>query len=538
MAPLSKHEYYQKIANKKRDFPALILTSQDSRIVYTHYGTGPKYNEIFKKFATFKQEPLGTSLLASLSENDRLALQNWLDILHDETYVELIMPEDIVKLCPSFSLTWVDGQNYEIRFEAIKTGKVYELVLVWLEPHSQNQQQQLASKIIELLSELQTAPREVMNNLKEYLPEVNTHLNVSNDTLEDSEELFNQLLRHLHAAKGTLFFLGFNTLGETCHDVESKLEELRETWQFEQGLQPIQEAFSPLYLLLNLAEGISNKIYKTNAEADEAQLTLSQTKYQEWVAAVAQIYEQSKGLPAKSQPLVKRLEQLYHGVICFDSVALADLFKRLHNSTTQIAKELKKSVVFSVAGNPPAVYLPNRLFDSLWNALHQVLKNAIDHGVECTEIRKALGKPKVAQIVFSLEVQNGNLLLHLQDDGKGLDPQAIIESALKRQLISHPEAQRLAICGTQEEIYALLFSAGFSTQTHISSISGRGIGTNVVQEEIESYSGQIFIASAVGQWTKFTLHVPIQPNHIVIDPQKLWTEDKKLERSFVATAKN
>lgn len=520
MSDLSQQDYYQEIAGKKRDFPALIITSWDSSIVYTHYGTGPKYQEIFKDFESFHHQPLDKSLLASLSENDCTALQNWLDILYDETYVELMMPEDIVKLCPSFSLTWSDGQNYEIRFEAIKTKNIYEFVLVWLEPHGQTQQQQLATEIIEMMGELRTAPREVINNLREYLPEVNAHLNLSNYAdIEDSEELLNQLSRHLHAAKGTIFFLGFNTLGNACHDAESKIEELRGTWQFKQGLQPIQEAFSQLYLILNLAEGISTKVYNTTAQADEEHLTLSQAEYYQVVEMVTGIHEQSKRLPTQAKTLVELVETLYHEVIRFDSVDLANLFERLHSSTVQISKELEKSAMFSIAGNPPTVYLPNRLFDSLWNALYQVLKNAIDHGVESPELRKASGKPPVAQIIFSVEVQKEALILRLRDDGQGIDPQTVIQTALKHQSITEEAAKRLETSAAPEEIYPLLFTPGFSTQTDVTTISGRGVGTNVIQEEVESYSGHISIASAVGQWTEFILSVPIQANHIVIEDE-------------------
>ncbi len=514
----SKHEYYQELTNKKRDFPALVISSKDSCVVYSHYGTGPKYKEVFKEFESFHAQQLGTSLLASLSESDRTALQNWLDILSDEIYVELIMPEDIVKLCPSFSLTWTDGQNYEVRFEAIKAETVYEYVLVWLEPHGQTQQQQLAAEILELMGELRKAPREVINNLKEYLPEVTGDLNLSNYAdIEDSQELLNQLSRHLHAAKGTTFFLGFSTLGQACHDAESKLEELRKTWQLDHGLQPIREIFSQLYLLLNLAEGISTKVYNATSESGIGHLSVSRAEYYQIIEHMVVIHEQSKELSAHEKSLAGGLNQLYHELLRFDAIPLNTIFERLNSSTNQLSKELEKSVMFSIAPNSPKVFVPHPLFDSLWNALYQVLKNAIDHGIETAQIREKQGKPQMSQILFSVEVNAGNLVLRLKDDGKGINPQMIMQTALEHQLISPKEAKRLEDSKLWNEVYQLIFSPGFSTQKEVTTISGRGVGTDVIRDEVESYSGHISVTSEVGSWTEFVLHIPTELNNIIVE---------------------
>ena len=518
MSKTSKQAYYQELAGKKRDFPALIINSKDSRVVYTHYGTGPKYNEVFKEFDSFHDQQLGTSLLASLSDSDRTALQNWLDILYDETYVELMMPEDIVKLCPSFSLTWTDGQNYEVRFEAIRTEIIYQYVLVWLEAHGQTQQQRLAAEIIELMGELRTAPREVINNLTEYLPEVTAHINLSNYAdIKDSEELLNQLSRHLHAAKGTTFFLGFSTLGEACHEAESKLEELRKTWQLSHGLQAIQEIFSQLYLLLNLAEGISTKVYNTDAESDSDHLTITRSGYYQVLDKVISVHEESKHLSSKENMLIGLIDQLYYDVVRFDTIALDTIFERLNSSTAQLSKELEKSVMFSIESHSTGIYLPHQLFDSLWNALYQVLKNAIDHGIETAPVREELGKPHMAQLLFSVEVNTGELILRLRDDGKGISPQTAIQTALKHKLISQKEAKRLEMSDSKEEVYLLLFSPGFSTQKDVTTISGRGVGTDVIKKEVESYSGRVSVASDVGHWTEFILSIPIGPNNIVVE---------------------
>lgn len=511
-------EYYQEIASKKRDYPALIIHSQSSTVVYTHFGTGPKYNEVFKEFENFHDQKLGSSLLASLTDNDRTSLQNWLDILYDETYVELMMPEDIVKLCPSFSLTWTDGQNYEVRFEAIKTETVYEYVLVWLEPHGQTQQQRLASEIIELMRELRNSPKEVINNLKEYLPEVEAQINLkSYADVDDSEEFISQLSRHLHSIKGTTFFLGFTTIGNACHDAESKLEELKGHWDLSQGIQPIRDILSQLSLLVNLAEGISTKVYNTSEESEAGNLTIAQTDYYDAINTAGDLFESSKSIARKEKKFFGLVDKLYHSLIRFDAMGINNLFERLHSSTSQLAKELEKSVMFSLAPNPPTVYLPHRLFDSLWNALYQVLKNAIDHGLEPSEVRETKGKPSFAEILFSVAVEADHLLMCLKDDGQGISPQATIQTALEKKMITQKEAKRLEKSSSQEEIFQLIFSPGFSTQRTVTTISGRGMGTDVIRKEVESYSGTIKVESEVGQWTTFTLSVPIAQNHIVVE---------------------
>ncbi len=507
---------YQELADKKRDFPALIIKSADSRVVYTHSGTGPNYEKVFEEFNSFHEQPLGISLLASLSESDRTALQNWLDILYDETYVELMMPEDIMKLCPSFSLTWTDGQNYEVRFEAIKTGKIYGYVLSWLEPHGQNQQQRLAAEIIELMRELRQAPREVINNLRDYLPEVNENVNLlSYAQIDTSSEFLNRLSRSLHAVKGTVFFMGFFTLGNACHEAESKLEELRNTWTLEQGIQPINDILSQLYLLLNLAEGICTRVYNTTAQSEEGHLSLPIHQYYEALDTATELFEQTKQKKNAKNPVL--MEKLYHSLIRFDAITITSLFERLNSSTAQLAKELNKSVAFSILPDAPIVYLPHRLFDSLWNALYQVLKNAIDHGVESKEVRLARKKPKVAQIALSVTLDSqDNLVIRLRDDGKGIDTGTIIETAMTRGLISAKEKETLEN-SPPEEVHKLLFLPGFSTQAEVTTISGRGVGTDVIRKEVESYSGSISVVSQVGEWTEFILCFPVVSNHIFVE---------------------
>lgn len=508
-----------KAVQKKRDYPTLVIDSQDGKIAYSHPGTGTHNDKFFGVLKSFHGQTLESTLLESLGETDKKRLNNWLELLYDEVYVELMLHEDIMKMVPSFSLTWSNGLNYEVRFDTIKTEKIYEFVLVWLEPHGESQEQQLAVKIIELMRDLRKLPNEVINNLREYLPEVKENLNLAKYAdLADSPELFNKLSRHLHAAKGTVYFLGLSILGEAFHEAESNLLELKQHWQPDDGLQPVKDTFNQLFLLMTLTDGIITRVYNSHAqEQGEATLTVQLKAFYELLGFMDQLLDQIAQIQNPPKLITQLMDQVYRGLLQFDQTPISTLFERLNSSTAQLSKELKKQVTFGIKSQSVMVSMPNRVFDSLWNATYQVLKNAIDHGIEPKAKRESLGKAATAQIQLGIQTQGDWLRLIIRDDGQGINPSFILEHALNRNLIDQQQLERLQSQADQTEIFNLIFLPGFSTKETTSTVSGRGVGTDVIKKEVETYGGSISVASQIGEWTEFQLSFPMQRNHIVVD---------------------
>ncbi|MBF0238142.1 MAG: Hpt domain-containing protein [SAR324 cluster bacterium] len=517
--PIDLNVFFQQSSAKKRDFPLLILNSMNHQVVYAHTGRGTGYDKIFSVFLSWKEHPIWGGLLSSLSNSDNKTVQNWLEIVSDETLVELMMPEDIVKMAPSFTITWENGQNYEIRFEAIRTGNMYQYVMVWLKPHGETQEQKLAAEIIELMRELRHLPREILKNLREYLPEAQESL-----SLKHYEKFFRELTliehiaRSVHAAKGTFFFLGLTTIGDVCHNVESQLEQLRENWVPDHGIQPIKDVLNQLFLLITLTEGIITRVQ--NETTDSENVVISADAYYALLEKSSQIQLSIRQNQFSISGISEQLALLHQQLIGLDSVPLSSLFEKLHTSTSKLTKELHKSADF-VAHCEHDINISHRLMESLWNAFYQILKNSIDHGIESADARQKIGKPASARIVLSITLLPEALILCLEDDGKGINPADILATARLKQMISEQEADILEAEQNKQKIFDLLFLPRFTTQKKVTSVSGRGMGTNVVKEEVEKYRGSIAVDSIPGQWTKFVVRLPLEGNMILVhEPQE------------------
>ncbi|MCP4660967.1 MAG: response regulator [bacterium] len=168
------------------------------------------------------------------------------------------------------------------------------------------------------------------------------------------------------------------------------------------------------------------------------------------------------------------------------------------------AQELGKRVDLTVKVGE--LELDKFLLDNLRDPLVHLLRNAVDHGIESAEERDAQGKPKHGRIRIRAEMVGSRVRLEVSDDGRGLDPGKIAEFAVRQGLIDEQQRARL----DDGEILSLLFRTGFSTATAVTQISGRGVGLDVVREQVEKVGGTVHLPAvpALGG-TSFELRVPI-----------------------------
>lgn len=168
------------------------------------------------------------------------------------------------------------------------------------------------------------------------------------------------------------------------------------------------------------------------------------------------------------------------------------------------AQEAGKRVDLSVEVGE--LELDKFLLDHLRDPLLHLLRNAVDHGIESVEDREALGKPSHGRIRIRAEMLGSRVRLEVSDDGRGLDPGKIAEFALRQGLIDEEQRARL----DEGEILSLLFRTGFSTATVVTHLSGRGVGLDVVREQVERIGGTVHIPPMPGLGgTSFELRVPI-----------------------------
>ncbi|CAM3158981.1 chemotaxis protein CheA [Janthinobacterium lividum] len=178
------------------------------------------------------------------------------------------------------------------------------------------------------------------------------------------------------------------------------------------------------------------------------------------------------------------------------------LFQKFPRLVRELAKDLGKDVELTIEGAETEV--DRVVVDSLYDPLVHMLRNSLDHGVESPEARLAAGKPAKSYISLKAWQEANSVMIVLQDDGKGMDPAFLRSKAQQKGLIS--ENAQLS----NDECFQLVFLPGFSTKEVASSVSGRGVGMDVVKTAVEKNRGAIHIESALGKGTKFAIRLPIE----------------------------
>lgn len=198
--------------------------------------------------------------------------------------------------------------------------------------------------------------------------------------------------------------------------------------------------------------------------------------------------------------LERQTRELQEGVMGIRMLPISFIFSRFPRVVRDMAGALGKSVELRMEGEETE--LDKGLIEKLADPLTHLVRNAIDHGVESTEKRKAAGKPPAGQISLKAYHQGGNIVVEVADDGAGLD---------RARLLAKAESQGMAVNEnmSDREVWSLIFAAGFSTAEQVTDISGRGVGMDVVRRNIEAVNGRVEIESTHGMGTRIILRLPL-----------------------------
>lgn len=200
--------------------------------------------------------------------------------------------------------------------------------------------------------------------------------------------------------------------------------------------------------------------------------------------------------------LSQNLEELRSEVMVLRTVPLRPLFDSFHPMAGELARELGKDVEVLVRGGKTEI--DRKVAEALAEPLTHILRNAIDHGIEPPEERERAGKPRKGRIVITATPKKGQVVLEVEDDGRGIDPNEVREAAIRKGMISEKAAWRL----DDRELIDFVFRTGFSTAKTMAGISGRGIGMDVVHATAERFNGTSEIHSNPGKGTRVVMELP------------------------------
>ncbi len=199
--------------------------------------------------------------------------------------------------------------------------------------------------------------------------------------------------------------------------------------------------------------------------------------------------------------LERRLHELQKGVMDVRMVPVGQLFDKMTRIVRRVSNEQGKRVDLEIRGADTE--LDKLIIEDVSDPLMHIIRNAIDHGLESPAERKAAGKPEKGNVKLQASQKGNHVVIEVIDDGRGIDIGKVRQKAIAKGLIS--ETQTLS----EEEAYDLLFMPGFSTRDEVSDMSGRGVGMDVVKNNIAALSGMIEVHSKFGQGTRMTITLPI-----------------------------
>lgn len=259
---------------------------------------------------------------------------------------------------------------------------------------------------------------------------------------------------------------------------ETKTTEAKKVVKNDHGNQSIRVELSKLDSFMNLVSELV--VYRTRLENLSAQTNGTEIK---------EPLEQVARITSELQDLVLKIRMQQVSVV----------MNRFPRVVRDLARDLNKEIDIQIEGEDTE--LDRTVVSELSEPLIHLIRNSADHGIETADRRRELGKPSVGMIKLTAYQQGNRVVMTVSDDGKGLNPELISESA---------ERKGVSTAGLSEkELLNLIFHPGFSTAKEVTNVSGRGVGMDVVHSKISSLGGTIELTSEVDKGTTFTINLPL-----------------------------
>jgi two-component system chemotaxis sensor kinase CheA len=391
---------------------------------------------------------------------------------------------------------------------------------------------------------------------KELLDKLDNDL-VELEKRQNDVEILNAIFRYVHTIKGTSSFIGFEQMSELTHKFEDVLNKLR---KFELKLNPeimdvILEAQDLMKVLLSKLEandlspidisGVVSKLERISrgefliedvekASVDNVSQKLQSKVIDKTVRIDVERLDELMNLVGELVLGRNRLTQIVSGIVerfegeslareLMDTIAqvdyltselqavvmrarmmpIAKVFSKFPRIVRDLSRDLNKEVELLIYGEETEV--DKSVIESIHDPLVHLIRNAIDHGIETPQERKAVGKPEKGKVILRAEHEGNFIVITVEDDGRGIDPERVRRKAVEKKIITEQEASSIS----DRDALNLIFLPGFSTASKVTNVSGRGVGLDVVKANITKLNGMIDVQSTLGQGTKFMLKLPL-----------------------------
>lgn len=193
--------------------------------------------------------------------------------------------------------------------------------------------------------------------------------------------------------------------------------------------------------------------------------------------------------------------ELQENVMRIRMLPISFTFSRFPRMIRDLSRQLGKKVELKLSGEQTE--LDKTVLEKIGDPLVHLVRNALDHGLETPELRKAAGKPETGLITLHAYHQGGNIMIEIRDDGRGLNREKIRAKAIANNLIGEGDPL------SDDQIQDLIFQPGFSTAEQVTDVSGRGVGMDVVRRNINELNGSIDVRSVEGEGSTFTIRLPL-----------------------------
>lgn len=252
------------------------------------------------------------------------------------------------------------------------------------------------------------------------------------------------------------------------------------------------------------AKHATNKTIRVNIE----RLDILMNLFEELVIDRGRLEQISRDL--NNQELHETVERmsrvtgdLQNIILNMRMVPVETVFNRFPRMVRQLARDLNKKIALEIIG--AETELDRTVIDEIGDPLVHLIRNALDHGVETPEVRKANGKNEEGTVVLKAYHSGNHVFIEIEDDGAGISREKVLAKALSNGIVTEQTAATL----TDKQVYELILASGFSTAEKISDVSGRGVGLDVVKSTIESLGGSISIDSKLGHGSIFSIQLPL-----------------------------